>query len=146
MKDITPRIQRDSPIDRRRPVGQRVRDILWAEPDDTLVEALATEALDRDVEADTYRELYLAAVERLHVVTVDKVRRGAVIDGCQVEIADLSIDGRPLRTVGVEHEDPAQARRTVRVLGIAARRPSNYVRTLKEWLHTPDRASGGRRP
>jgi hypothetical protein len=82
----------------------------------------------------------------LHVVTVDKVRRGAVIDGCQVEIADLSIDGHPLRTVGVEHEDPAQVRRTVRVLGVAARRPSNYVRTLKEWLHTPDRASGGRRP
>jgi exopolyphosphatase/guanosine-5'-triphosphate,3'-diphosphate pyrophosphatase len=91
----------------------------------------------------------LALVRRhpaLRVATVDKVRRGAVIDGCRVEIADLSIDGSPWRTVGVEHEDAAQVRRTVRVLGLAARRPSNYVRALNERLRTSDRASGGRWP
>jgi exopolyphosphatase/guanosine-5'-triphosphate,3'-diphosphate pyrophosphatase len=80
----------------------------------------------------------------LRVVTVDKVRRGAVIDGCRVEIADLSIDGSPWRTVGVEQEDAVQVRRTVRVLGLADHRPSNYVRALKERLRISDCASGGR--
>jgi exopolyphosphatase/guanosine-5'-triphosphate,3'-diphosphate pyrophosphatase len=80
----------------------------------------------------------------LHVVTVDKVRRGAVIDGCQVELAELSIDGHPLRTVGVEHEYPAQVRRTVRVIGVADREPSNYVRALKAWLRARDATPGAR--
>ncbi len=92
-------------------------------------------------------EALLVLVQRdpaVHVVTVDKVRRGAVIDDCHVEIADLSIDGRPLRTVGVENEQPAQVRRTVRVLGIADREPASYVRALKTLLRVPGPAPGAR--
>lgn len=68
-RDRTPRIPWDTPIERRRPVGQRIKDILWAEPDENLVDALALQALDFDIEADTYRELYLLSLAHVHRLT-----------------------------------------------------------------------------
>jgi hypothetical protein len=64
-RDCTPRIPWDSPAERRRPVGQRIRDILLAEPDETLVDALALQGLDNEMEAETYRDLFLRAVREL---------------------------------------------------------------------------------
>ena len=42
----------------------------------------------------------------LKMVRVEKERHGFMINGCIVEIADLKFDGKPIRTVAVEMEDP----------------------------------------
>ena len=69
----------------------------------------------------------------LRPVAVDKERHGFTINGCIVEIADLKFDGRPIRTVAVEMEDPATVIRTVRELGLEGFENVNYLKALKRF-------------
>ncbi len=70
----------------------------------------------------------------LRMVRVDKERRGFMINGCIVEIADLKFDGTPIRTVAVEKEDPAAVMQTVRQLGLEGFENVNYLKALKRFV------------
>ncbi len=69
----------------------------------------------------------------LAAVQVRKERHGFTVGGCIVEIANLTFDGAPVRTVAVEHEDPAVVVRTVRQLGLERFENVNYVKALKRF-------------
>jgi len=69
----------------------------------------------------------------LRMVAVEKVRHGYAINGCIVEIANLKFNGRPIRSVAVEMEDPAAVIRTVRELGLDGFENVNYIKALKRF-------------
>lgn len=85
-------------------------------------------------DAFTY-EQYLDELVRpspdLRLVRVVKERHGFLIDGCIVEIADVTFDGIPRRTAAVEHEDPALVVATVRALALDVYENVNYLRAMK---------------
>jgi exopolyphosphatase/guanosine-5'-triphosphate,3'-diphosphate pyrophosphatase len=74
----------------------------------------------------------------LRAVQVIKERHGYTINGCIVEIADLKFDGVPIRTVGVEMEDPARVTETVAMLSLERFENVNYVRALKRFKGISD--------
>ena len=67
----------------------------------------------------------------LRVVQVAKERHGFIIDGCIVEIAEVTFDGVPFRTVAVEQEDPQRVIGTVRALKLERFENINYLRAMK---------------
>lgn len=73
----------------------------------------------------------------LRAVIVTKRRASAVIDGCLVESASLTFDGRTLHTIAVEAEDPARVRQVVQALGQPLSANANYVRALKAQVGMP---------
>jgi exopolyphosphatase/guanosine-5'-triphosphate,3'-diphosphate pyrophosphatase len=82
-------------------------------------------------------ELWLPVVKApfpLTAVAVTKTRYGSAIDGCTVEIADLTFNGAPIRTVAVETADPGSVWRTVQSLGLSAYDNVNYVKALERFL------------
>jgi len=73
----------------------------------------------------------VAAHPDLRAVPVTKLRHGFLIDEAMVELADLTIDGSPIRTVCVEHADPERVWRVVGELGLQHRENVNYLRAIK---------------
>lgn len=73
-------------------------------------------------------------VADLRAVNVFKERHGFMINGCIVEIADLHFDATPIRTVAVEHADPALVMKTVRELALDGFENINYLRALKQFV------------
>jgi exopolyphosphatase/guanosine-5'-triphosphate,3'-diphosphate pyrophosphatase len=67
----------------------------------------------------------------LRVVTVLKERHGFLIDGCIVEIAEVTFDGIPFRTVAVEQENPQLVMDTVRSFKLEKLENINYLRAMK---------------
>jgi hypothetical protein len=67
----------------------------------------------------------------LRVVHVAKERHGFLLDGCIVEIAEVTFDGVPFRTVAVEQEDPRRVIETVRSLRLDGYENINYLRAMK---------------
>jgi exopolyphosphatase / guanosine-5'-triphosphate,3'-diphosphate pyrophosphatase len=74
---------------------------------------------------------------RLRAVAVAKERFGLMVDGCIVELANLTFDGTPIRTAAVEHEDPALVIATVRKLGLSDFENTNYIKALKRFAAVP---------
>ncbi len=83
---------------------------------------------------EEFLSLLVAPHPDLRKVVVDKTRHGFMINGCIVEIAELKFDGRPIRTVAVEMEDPAAVMKTVRDLGLAGFENINYLKALKRFM------------
>jgi hypothetical protein len=54
--------------------------------------------------------------------------------GCTVDIAELTINGMPSKTLGVEGEDPSAVNATLAELGLATRPNMNIVTALKQQL------------
>jgi len=85
-------------------------------------------------EAYTF-EQYLDEVIRpsklLKAVNVHKKRTGFTINGTIVEIADVTVDDKKVKTAAVEFEDPAMVIKTVRELGLDGFPNINYLRGLK---------------
>jgi exopolyphosphatase / guanosine-5'-triphosphate,3'-diphosphate pyrophosphatase len=67
----------------------------------------------------------------LRAVKVHKTRTGYTINGCIAEIADVTADGKKIRTVAIESEDPVRVITTVRELGLDQFENINYLRGLK---------------
>jgi exopolyphosphatase/guanosine-5'-triphosphate,3'-diphosphate pyrophosphatase len=67
----------------------------------------------------------------LRAIDVKKVRTGYTINGCIAEMAEVTADGRKVRTVAIESEDPARVIATVRQLGLDRFPNINYLRGLK---------------
>jgi exopolyphosphatase/guanosine-5'-triphosphate,3'-diphosphate pyrophosphatase len=69
---------------------------------------------------------------QLHVVKVHKKRTRYMIDGCMGEMTEVAADGKRIRTVALELEDPARVIATVRQLGLDRFKNINYPRGLKQ--------------
>lgn len=85
-------------------------------------------------EAYTFQE-YLDEVIRpsklLKAVNVFKKRTGFTINDCIVEIAEVKVDDKLIKTATVEYEDPAKVIATVRELELDSFPNINYLRGLK---------------
>jgi len=69
--------------------------------------------------------------ENLCIVEVYKERQAYEINGTVVEIAETKFNGVPMRTICVEHADPALVISTVRELGAAGFENINYINAMK---------------
>jgi len=69
--------------------------------------------------------------EDLTMVDVFKHRCGYLIDEAIVEIADVTFNGFPLKTVAVEHTDPELVLATVKKLGLLQFENINYIKAMK---------------
>lgn len=88
-------------------------------------------------ESYEYKEFLHDLVEPhpdLKIVSVEKERHGFMINGCIVEIADLKFDGKPVRTIAVEMEDPGQVMATVKELQLDGFENINYLKALKRFV------------
>ncbi|MFZ0312415.1 MAG: hypothetical protein WAL85_06885 [Candidatus Korobacteraceae bacterium] len=68
----------------------------------------------------------------LRVVKVHKSRAHSTINGCMAEMTNVIAEGKNMRTVALELEDPAQVIATVRKLGLDRFENISYPRGLKQ--------------
>lgn len=69
--------------------------------------------------------------EDLQAVDVFKHRYGYMINDTIVELADLTFNGKPIRTAAVEHIDPELVMSTIRELGLSGFENVNYIKSMK---------------
>jgi exopolyphosphatase/guanosine-5'-triphosphate,3'-diphosphate pyrophosphatase len=69
--------------------------------------------------------------DTLCVVDVEKERHAYKINGTTVEIAETKFNGVPMRTICVEHTDPALVISTVCELGAEGFENINYINAMK---------------
>jgi exopolyphosphatase/guanosine-5'-triphosphate,3'-diphosphate pyrophosphatase len=77
------------------------------------------------------REL-AAPAGRLRAVEVHKKRTRYTVGGCMAELTEVVAEGKRIRTVAIESEDPALLITTVRELGLDRFQNVNYPRGLKQ--------------
>lgn len=71
------------------------------------------------------------ANENSWAVHVVKVRNQYDVDGCIVEVSDVSFDGETFRTVAAEVPDAARVSKTVAMLGLLERENINYIKAAQ---------------
>ena len=74
------------------------------------------------------------APRQVRIVRVHKRRRRYIVSGCGAEMTDVVADGKPIRTVAVEHEDPARVLAAVREMGLDRFENVSYPRGLRHLL------------
>ncbi len=74
----------------------------------------------------------------LKAVGVFKKRFGYKIDGATVEIADLTIDGTPIRTTAVEDADPDLVTKLVAELGLSGFENISYIKAMRRMVGFED--------
>jgi len=72
----------------------------------------------------------LEPFEAVRVVRVRKRRVRSTLQGCMAEIADVVADGRSIRTIAIESEDPAAVVAAVRAVGLEGYVNTSYPRGL----------------
>jgi hypothetical protein len=77
----------------------------------------------------------------VHVIGVHKIRRHAVVDGCIVQRASISVAGRVAQTAAIESADAAVLRRQLHRLQFERFENVNYVDFLKRSIGVT--AAGG---
>ena len=70
----------------------------------------------------------------VRVVRVHKQRRRYTISGCTAEMTDVVADGKPIRTVAIELEDPVRVLAAVREMSLDRFQNISYPRGLKRLL------------
>jgi len=70
----------------------------------------------------------------VHVVQVHKQRQRCNIGGCTAEITGVIANGKPIRTVAIEHEDPGRVLAAVREMTLDQFENISYPRGLKRLL------------
>jgi len=83
----------------------------------------------RELEAELAR-----APRHVRLVCVHKRRTRYDVDGCMAEVTDLVADGKTVRTMAVEHADPARVIAAVRHLGLAGVPNESYPHGLRTLL------------
>lgn len=86
---------------------------------------------------DDFLNVFVRRQPQLKMVHVYKERHGFTINNCIVEMANLKFDNQPIRTIAVEHEDPALVYDTVRMLNLEGFENINYLRALKKFAAMP---------
>lgn len=88
--------------------------------------------LKKDVYSfDEFLEELINPCEKLKAINVTKIRHIYNINNCIVELAEVTGDGKPIRTVAVEQEDPKKVIETVEQLGLKDFENVNYIKALK---------------
>ncbi|MBM4169112.1 MAG: hypothetical protein FJ215_08145 [Ignavibacteria bacterium] len=80
---------------------------------------------------DQYLEEVIKPSKLLKAVNVHKKRTGFTINNCIVEIAEVKVEEKWIKTAAVEMEDPAMVIKTVHELGLDTFPNINYLRGLK---------------
>ena len=70
--------------------------------------------------------------KRLTVVHVKKDRFIYVVNQCIVELVDTEFDGRPFKTICIEHANPEYVLDTAKMLGLEGTKNVNYIMAMKE--------------
>jgi hypothetical protein len=78
-----------------------------------------------------YLDEVIGKSKLLKAVNVHKKRTGFTINNCIVEIAEVTVDGKKIKTAAVGMEDPALVIKTVRELELDSFPNINYLRGLK---------------
>ncbi len=86
--------------------------------------------------ADEFLDEIVAHQPGLHAIHVREQRSGFTISDCLVEIAEVTFNGAPLRTIGVEMPDAARVMETLRSLGLDRFENVSYVKALRRFLHS----------
>ncbi|MCL2365053.1 MAG: hypothetical protein FWC71_10375 [Defluviitaleaceae bacterium] len=80
---------------------------------------------------DEFLTEVITPCDALLVVDVEKERHAYKINDTTVEIAETKFNGVPMRTICVEHTDPALVIATVRELGADGFNNVNYINAMK---------------
>ncbi len=78
-----------------------------------------------------YLDELIKPAEELEIVDVFKKRYGYTINDCIVEIAEVTFNGQPIKTIAVEHPDPELVINTVKELGLIDYENVNYIKAMK---------------
>ena len=91
-----------------------------------------TRRSDHSLEA--FLDELVGSRDDLLVVETHKSRHRTVLDDCMVELTDVSVDGRSIRTVAIESPDPVLVTETIRRLGLDGRPNVCVAKGLKALL------------
>lgn len=92
---------------------------------------LATPELDRDdYDFEAFRAL-IGGDGRAMAVDVNKVRDQYDVNGCTVEVSDVTVDGDAYSTVAAENASQSLVLDTLEMFGFRRRENVNYVRLIK---------------
>jgi len=80
---------------------------------------------------DEFLDEVIRPCQFLVIVDVEKERHAYKINDTTVEIAETKFNGVPMRTICVEHTDPALVMATVRELGADGFKNINYINAMK---------------
>jgi len=83
---------------------------------------------------DEFIAQYVDTNPDLKSVGVFKKRYGYMIDGATVELADLTIDGKAIRTTAVEDADPALVISIVKQLGLINFENISYIKAMRRMV------------
>lgn len=72
------------------------------------------------------------ADDRVRAVAVKKVRDQYDVEGCTVELSDVSFDGERYRTVAAENANPDLVLKVVGMLGFEVPKNTSYVKFINE--------------
>ncbi len=86
---------------------------------------------------DEYLTELIGTNKELYTVNVQKERHGFLIDDCIVEFAEVTFNGKPIRTIAVEHADPELVIKTVKKLGLDHYENINYIKAMKTQVGLP---------
>ena len=107
-------------------------------------EVFKAAGVDFDPQGDTewdYEEFIAKMVDSnsdLKAVGVFKKRYGYKIDGATVELADLTIDGKAIRTTAVEDADPELVTTLVAKLGLSGYENISYIKAMRRMVGFED--------
>ena len=72
-----------------------------------------------------------ASSPEIRVLEVHKTRSRYHLEGCLAELTEVAANGKKIRTIAVESEDPAQIASALRALGLEGLENVSYPRGLK---------------
>ncbi len=94
--------------------------------------------LDQEMGFDEFIAEMVETNPDLKAVGVFKKRYGYMIDGATVELADLTIDGKAIRTTAVEDADPELVSTLVKKLGLNSFENISYIKAMRRMVGFED--------
>jgi len=91
-----------------------------------------------EIDFNDFIAKYVDSNPDLKSVGVFKKRYGYMIEGATVEIADLTIDGKSIRTTAVEDADPELVISLVKKLGLIGFENISYIKAMRRMVGFED--------
>ncbi len=86
---------------------------------------------------DEYLANLIRTNKQLYVIEVIKERHGFTVNDCIVEFAEVKFNGRPIKTIAVEHANPDLVIKTVKKLNLDHYENINYIKAMKQQFGLP---------